>query len=201
MNYLNVLPIVILLVFMRMRKDAKGDPTGYKKVLRFRDIVDKYIQIYDDSIPLGVALGIMATESMGNVSAKASAGEVGLMQITPKGLQYTGLPYTMRSIAKDMDKNIEVGIKHLAKDHSLLSDMNLAIMAYNIDRQRLIRKMNGVATSEDESFIQNAGKRYLKTVIYHKNKLLSYLANPNIDNPESGDYIAQVTEKQAKYIT
>ena len=182
------IPLVLLLLF-KSRSLISGKPKGYDRVMQWRNVAKKWVEIYEDEIPYHIILGIMAQESMGDPTPpKGSSGEVGLMQITPMGLAYSGSPYTMDQIARDQIKNVETGVMHLAKDYQLFSDLNYAIMSYNIARIHIQRKLDGTATAQDERLLK-VGRDYLAKVMYHSKKLLPMLANSSINDPESIDYI------------
>lgn len=183
------IPIALILLWKR-RSEIRGEYTGYDRVLTWRDVCQHYIYQYAPDIPLHLVLGIIATESMGQHELiKGSSGEIGVMQITPAGLSYAGTGYTTGQIDRDAGKNIETGVAHLAKDLQRFSDINLAIMAYNIDRRHIDRLISGTYTSEDERFVNIVGKGYLSRVKKHAKELFRIMGSKDIDNPESEQYI------------
>jgi soluble lytic murein transglycosylase-like protein len=162
---------------------------GYKQVLYWRDIVSKSIKYFAPELPLNIVLGIIATESMGNPELPTgSSGEVGVMQITQKGLAWAGVPYTMNQIKTDQKKNIETGVKHLIKDWQYIGDLDTAIMCYNANRTMIKNVINGNGT-EKEKAVYATGKEYLRKVQDNAKIVLSMLLNEGIDIPDNENYI------------
>ena len=153
---------------------------GYNKVLYYRKITGYFANKFD--LPNHILLGIMMTESSGiNYKESGSSGEVGLMQITPIGLSFTELPYTMGEM-KDEKKNIEAGATHLKKDYDDFNDMTLAIMAYNISRRHL-------KEFDPENEQIKVGKNYFKKVYNHSRKILPMLLDSRIDDANDEKFI------------
>ena len=180
------------MVFKKSSVFKKSDKvnSGYKQVLYWRNIVNRMKGFHDNNIPDEILLGIIAQESMGNNELKVgSAGEVGLMQITPMGLSYTGLGYTMNQIKTNPKFAIEAGIVHLYKDLAYLGTMENAIMAYNISREHIKAILDGRSTEHNRKMVSGVGKSYLIKVMTHAKICREMLNNPNIDDPEHEDFI------------
>jgi len=171
-----------------------GSPTakGYARVLYWRKIVENEIKIASNIIPPEIVLAIIAQESMGQDHTETgSAKEEGIMQITPMGLAYTGLPYTMNQIKNDQRIGIKVGIAHLVKDYNYLNgSIHNAIMAYNIHRDHIRRYLDGDPSEKDLAIIRGTGKNYLNAILkVHRPRILELLLKADIDNKESENFI------------
>lgn len=164
--------------------------SGYNQVLYWRDIVKKMQGFHGNNIPDEIILGIIAQESMGNNDLKiGSSGEVGIMQITPMGLSYTGLGYTLNQIKIDPKKNIECGIVHLYKDLGYLETLENAIMGYNISREHIRAILDARSTPHNRRMVSTIGKSYLSKVMVHSKIVRKKLNNPNIEDPAHEDFI------------
>jgi soluble lytic murein transglycosylase-like protein len=193
MNLFNISLIIgafMLLKKSELFKNNEHINSGYNQVLYWRDIVKRMKNFHGNNIPDEIILGIIAQESMGNNDLKiGSSGEVGLMQIIPRGLAYTGLGYTMNQIKIDPKKNIEVGIVHLYKDFAYLGTIENAIMSYNISREHIRAILDGRSTAHNRTMVSGIGKSYLTKVMIHSKIIRERLNNPNINDPVHTDFI------------
>ena len=92
---------------------------------KYRDIINKYSEMYDVDSDLIVAM--MMQESGGRANAKSPAGAMGLMQLMPATAAELGVTDPF-----DPDQNLRGGIEYIARQlRAFNNDLYKALWAYN----------------------------------------------------------------------
>jgi soluble lytic murein transglycosylase-like protein len=83
-------------------------------------------------VPQDVAIGVALLENGGSVTAKSSAGALGIYQLMPATAKNLGLTVTSKQDdRKDPEKSIDAGVSYLAGNYDKLGDWGLATWAYH----------------------------------------------------------------------
>lgn len=115
------------------RQVSEGPPS-----VRMYDYLVKYSEQYD--VPLQVALGIARLETgykgpfhwSYNPKQVSTAGACGAMQIMPKTATYIhGKKVTKEELLNDLELNIEISMKYMARLHKRYGRWDVALGYYN----------------------------------------------------------------------
>lgn len=99
---------------------------------KYGNYIDKYSAMF--GVPRSIIISVIATESSGFEGAKGSAGEIGLMQITPIALKQVNQYFKKNFTSDDLkvgEKNIIIGTYMLSYLWHRFKDWDLVIRAYN----------------------------------------------------------------------
>jgi len=97
-------------------KSGAGVMQTAASVAAFSPIVSRYAAEY--GVPVSLAHAVIRVESNYRVSARGSAGEIGLMQIKPATARMMGYRGSAKGLF-DPETNIRFGIKYMAMAHDL----------------------------------------------------------------------------------
>ena len=146
-------------------KNAVGDVFDITKAKPSKDEIFKMIEEIAPKygIDPGLIKAVVQTESTFNNQCISHKGAVGLMQLMPVTAQEMGLTINSTIDERwDPRKNIEAGIKYIAKYHKIISnyfgkeDWNLTLAAYNAGPNRIMQA-GGIPNIEET-------KNYVKKI-------------------------------------
>lgn len=132
-----ILIVVLLIALYFFTKESGSLPVADTKTAQnisatFFEMADRTGGIF--GIPPSVILAIIAVESSGDVNAKGSSGEVGLMQVTEIALKQVNKVNNWSFSMNDLlvpDINIQVGTAYLHWTWQQTGSLELGIKAYN----------------------------------------------------------------------
>ena len=128
-----------------------GNAAAPRNVLRWRPKVDTLTRKYGGSVSSDLVMAIVWQESGGNPDAEGSAGELGLMQVTPIASQDIGEPPLVYNSGPE--EQLKHGIKYLKKCNSEYTNVG--------NRFTTLRCYN----EGPPPFTKEASKRYAQQVL------------------------------------
>ncbi len=151
----------------------------------------------EHEVPADVAIGVALLENGGSEQAVSSAGALGVFQLMPSTARNLGLTVNKKTDErKNPEKNIDAGLKYLAKNYERFGDWGLATWAYHAGEGNVAKALKIYAEANDNIILPGIDRSDIlkEYVLEHDISIHKLLSDPSVQkftdklNDDSANY-------------